>query len=76
MNSNDVLQRLTECVNNGPVDSIVNSFTDHMYATAVLVYGKNINVQNNFNFTINRYFNIYIKGFYANILLNGLREAT
>ena len=57
MNSNDVLQRLTECVNNGPVDSIVNSFTDQMYATAVLVYGKNINVQNNFNFTTNKWFN-------------------
>ena len=40
MNSNDGLQRLTECVNNGPVDSIVNSFTDHKYATAALVYGK------------------------------------
>ena len=48
---------MTECVNNGPVDSIVNSFTDQMYATAVLVYGKNINVQNNFNFTTNKWFN-------------------
>ena len=41
---NDQLQRITECVKNGPGNSIVNSFTDYIYATVVLVYGKDINV--------------------------------
>ena len=56
VNRNDQLQRLNEHVNIGPVDSIVNSFTDYIYATAVLVYGKNINInskQKNANFASN-----------------------
>ena len=59
MNRNDQLQRLTECVNNGPGDSIVNSFTDYIYATVVLVYGKDINVnakQKISNFISNKWF--------------------
>ena len=59
VNRNDQLQRLNEHVNIGPVDSIVDSFTDYIYATAVLVYGKNINInskQKNTNFTSNKWF--------------------
>ena len=40
MNNNEVLDRLTDCVNNSTVDSIVNSFTEYMYATAARVFGK------------------------------------
>ena len=59
VNRNDQLQRLNEHVNIGPVDSIVDSFTDYIYATAVLVYGKNIDInskQKNTNFTSNKWF--------------------
>ena len=59
MNSNDQLQRLTDSVNNRPVDCIVNSFTDYIYASAVLVYGKNINIntqQKSSNFSSNKWF--------------------
>ena len=40
MNNNEVLHRLTDCVNNSTVDSIVNSFTEYMYATAARVFGR------------------------------------
>ena len=60
MNNNEVLQRLTECVNNnGPVNSIVDSFTDYMYTKTALVYGKEIFTKNNPNiqFCSNNWFN-------------------
>lgn len=40
MNNNEALQRMTDSVDNCPLDSVVNSFTDFIYATSAVVYGK------------------------------------
>ena len=45
MNNNEVLQRMTDSVDNCHLDSVVNSFTDFIYATPAVVYGKEIPVK-------------------------------
>lgn len=59
VNNNETLLRLTGCVDNCPVDSVVSSFTDYMYATTALVYGKELQVKENSfsNCTQNKWFN-------------------
>ena len=61
MKRNDQLQQLNEHVNIGPVDSIVNSFTDYIYATAVLINGKNIILIQNRKTPILPQINVLIK---------------
>lgn len=59
MNNNEALQRLNDCVDSSPVDSVVNSFTDYLYATTALVFGKEIHVNetNTSNSSQNKWFN-------------------
>ena len=45
MNNNEVLQRMTDSVDNCPLDSVVNSFTDFIYATSAVVYGKEMPIK-------------------------------
>ena len=47
MNNNELLQRLTEHVNNGQVDSMVEVFSNCMYETTFKVFGKKINISEN-----------------------------
>ena len=49
MNNNELLQRLTEHVNNGQVDSMVEVFSNCMYETTFKVFGKKINISENRN---------------------------
>ena len=45
MNNNEVLQRMTDSVDNCPLGSVVNSFTDFIYATSAVVYGKEMPIK-------------------------------
>ena len=59
MNNNEILRQLTENINSGPVDSIVESLTNYIYDTTFQVFGTTINRRqnNNTSFFKKKWFN-------------------